>query len=675
MVAAIIQARMGSTRFPGKVLKNLNGTPALEFIIKRLKRIDSIKEIIVATTIRDEDNAIEDLVKKLGEKIYRGSTDNVLSRFYYASLELKSETIIRITADCPFVDPEVITKMIRLFKENNVDYLSNTMEVTFPDGLDVEIFPKKSLKDAFLNCEDKQMREHVTPWLIQSKTHTKYSFKNDYDYSSLRLTIDEPEDLKVINSIIKQFPNDYFITFLDLVNLFKKSPEIFALNQHLKRNEGEFLNKGTKLWKRAKNIIPGGNMLLSKRADMFLPEKWPAYFSSAKGCKIWDLDGNEYTDMSIMGIGTNILGYGNKDVDEAVIKTVSAGNMSTFNCPEEVKLAEKLIEIHPWADMVKLARTGGEANSIAIRIARASTGKDKVAICGYHGWHDWYLASNLDNSSNLDEHLLAGLNPVGVPSGLKGSVLPFQYNDLKAIKKIINNNELAAIKMEVERSEPPNKKFLESIRKLCSEKGIVLIFDECTSGFRETYGGIHKKYGVNPDIAIFGKSLGNGYAITAIIGKENVMEAAQDSFISSTFWTERIGPTAALKTLEIMKKEKSWEKITQIGLKIKNGWGTLANTHKIEIIQSGIPALAGFNFKSSNSLSYKTLITQEMLKKKILASNLFYASISHKEELINNYFELLDNVFTKIAKCENGYLSIEDLLESPVCISGFQRLN
>ena len=306
-------------------------------------------------------------------------------------------------------------------------------------------------------------------------------------------------------------------------------------------------NKGQQLYKKAKKLIPGGTMLLSKRPEMFLPEQWPAYFSSAKGCEVKDMDGNRFIDMSIMGIGTNTLGYGNKEVDQAVKKTVELGNMSTFSCPEEVYLAEQLITLNPWADMVRFARTGGEANAIAVRIARAASGKDKVAICGYHGWHDWYLSTNLSSTENLGSHLLPGLNPLGVPKSLIDTVFPFEYNDFQALDKIIQSNEIGAIKMEVVRNHPPKSNFLKKVRQLANEKGIVLIFDECTSGFRETFGGIHQKYGVNPDIAMYGKTLGNGYAITAVVGVANVMESAQKTFISSTFWTERIGPTAALK--------------------------------------------------------------------------------------------------------------------------------
>ena len=434
------------------------------------------------------------------------------------------------------------------------------------------------------------------------------------------------------------------------------------------------MGTGQKLWKRAKEIIPGGNMLLSKRPEMFLPDLWPAYFNKSKGCKVWDLDGNELIDMSIMGIGTNTLGYGHPEVDAEVQRILRLGNMSTFNCPEEVYLAEKLIELHPWADMARFARSGGEANAIAIRIARAASGKDNVAICGYHGWHDWYLSANLSNDKSLDGHLLPGLKPDGVPRNLKNTVFPFTYNNFEELEAIISTKNIGVIKMEVMRNQEPKNNFLHKVRKLATDNGVVLIFDECTSGFRETFGGLHKKYGVEPDMAMFGKALGNGYAITAIIGKREVMEAAQSTFISSTFWTERIGPTAALATLNVMENIQSWEIITSIGLEVRKGWQELADNYELKIDHWGMPALAGFSFQSKNELAYKTLITQEMLKKGYLAANSVYSCIDHSKDVIENYFENLDPIFSLIKKCEDGY-DIESLIQGSVCHSQFKRLN
>jgi len=434
------------------------------------------------------------------------------------------------------------------------------------------------------------------------------------------------------------------------------------------------MNSGQELWKRAKHVIPGGNMLLSKRSEMFLPEQWPSYFSRAKGCRVWDLAGREYIDMCIMGIGTNTLGYGHPEVDAAVKMTVDAGNMSTLNCPEEVYLAERLIEMHPWADMVRFARSGGEANAIAIRIARAASGKDKVAFCGYHGWHDWYLAANLSESKNLADHLLPGLEPNGVPQNLRETIYPFNFNCFDELKDIIDNNDIGVIKMEVQRNKPPDDGFLQKVRKLATQKGIVLIFDECTSGFRQTFGGLHKLYGVEPDMAMFGKALGNGYAITCTIGRREIMEAAQTSFISSTFWTERIGPTAGIKTLEVMERMKSWDIITKKGEDIKRRWIELAAKHGLKLESWGIPALTGYTIVSPNSLAYKTLLTQEMLAKGYLTGNSVYVCTEHTPEIVDGYFAALDPLFGLIRECEDGR-DVTTLLKGPVCHSGFTRLN
>jgi glutamate-1-semialdehyde 2,1-aminomutase len=323
---------------------------------------------------------------------------------------------------------------------------------------------------------------------------------------------------------------------------------------------------------------------------------------------------------------------------------------------------------------VRFARAGGEANSIAIRIARAAAGKDKVAFCGYHGWHDWYLAANLAEDANLDGHLLPGLEPRGVPSHLRGSVLPFHYNKFEELEALVRDHAIGVIKMEVVRNMGPEQGFLEKVRQLATDKGIVLIFDECTSGFRQTFGGIHKMYGVEPDMATFGKAMGNGYAITAVIGRRNIMEAAQTTFISSSFWTERIGPTAGLKTLEVMEREQSWTRITETGRVLNDRWKELARRHDLPLKVNGLPSMSSFSLDLPDMLKYKTLITQEMLKAGFLATPLVYVCTAHTPEVLDRYFEALDPVFRQINECEHGR-SIDDLLEGPVCHAGFSRLN
>ncbi len=674
-IIAIVQARMGSTRLPKKVMQPVGkDMPMIKALLLRLSQSKEIDKIILATPNNLINQPLVDCVSQLGYDIFQGSEDNVLDRFYQTALKFNPDVIVRITGDCPLIDVDIVDSAIKMYKKNDVDYVSNTNPPTYPDGLDVEVFSFSALRTAWKEAKTKFEHEHVTPFIRNTKKFKIKNMTNNKDYSKERWTVDEKEDYEVVESIFKYFSPNIYFSWSEVLQFKNNHPSIFYANKHLVRNEGSNTGTGQKLWNRAKKVIPGGNMLLSKRPEMFLPNQWPSYYRKAKVCKIWDMDGNEFIDMSIMGIGTNILGYGHPEVDKAVMQTIKSGNMSTLNAPEEVYLAEKLIDMHPWADMARFARSGGEANAIAIRIARAASGKDKVAICGYHGWHDWYLSANLADKDLLSGHLLPGLNPKGVPFNLKGTVFPFHYNNFSELEEIVNNNDIGVIKMEVQRNDPPKNDFLKKVRELATKKRIVLIFDECTSGFRETFGGLHKKNGVEPEMAMFGKALGNGYAATAIIGRQEIMEAAQSTFISSTFWTERIGSTAALKTLEVMEREKSWEQITSIGLGIRDRWQQLADKYNVEIMHWGLPALTGFTVKSDNSLIYKTLITQEMLNKGYLASNSVYVSTEHTQDIIDGYFNILDPLFSLIKDCEEGMDPIK-LLKGPVCHTSFKRLN
>ena len=673
-VLAIIQARMGSTRLPGKVMKKINDNTVIEIILERLKLSNMIDNTVVATTNNPKDISLREYLLERGYECEVGSEENVLERYVEVAKKNKAEIVIRITGDCPLVDPSLVDQMINYFRDNNLDYLSNINPPSFPDGLDIEVFYSSCLYEAYRKTSDVYDLEHVTPFLRRNENLKTANFRNQVDLSYLRWTLDEEKDLKVLKRIFKEFSPRIDFSWQEVLDLQQTNKNIFNENAKITRNEGSKLSNGQKMWKRAKRIIPGGNMLLSKRPEMFLPEKWPAYFNKSKGCHVWDLDNRKLIDMSLMGIGTNILGYGKKEIDEAVQNSIKNGNMSTLNCPEEVFLAEKLIEINPWAEMVRFARTGGEANSIAIRIARAASGKDNIAICGYHGWHDWYLSANLSNEDKLDGHLLPGLETNGVPKNLKNTVFPFHYNNFNELKELVKNNDIGTIKMEVERNNGPQNDFLKKVRKLASDNNIVLVFDECTSGFRETFGGLHKKYEIEPDIAIFGKALGNGYAITATVGKKEIMEAAQSTFISSTFWTERIGSAAGLKTLEVMEDIQSWKEVSKIGKKIKDKWKILAKSHGIEIDVSGLKSLPIFVFKNQNHQIYKTFITQEMLKKGFLATNSVYVCIDHNDQIIDNYFNELDSIFKRIKECQESNGETH-LLDGPISHSGFARLN
>jgi len=436
-------------------------------------------------------------------------------------------------------------------------------------------------------------------------------------------------------------------------------------------------NLTQELYLKAKKIIPGGTQLLSKRPEMLAPDQWPAYFSKAKGCEVWDLDGKHYYDMSTNGIGACLLGFCDPDVNKAVKKRVDLGSMCTLNPPEEVELAELLCDIHPWAENARFTRSGGETGAAAIRIARATTDRSVIAVCGYHGWHDWYLAANLGENDALRGHLLPGLEPLGVPSELRNTAFTFKYNDREEFQAILDRvgDKLAAVVMEPCKYNDPEPGFLEFVKEKTHKCGALLLFDEITIGWRLTYGGSHLKLGVNPDIAFFAKALGNGYPIGAVIGTREAMEGAHRSFISSTYWTESIGPVAALATLKKMKEVKAHEYVGKIGDMVADSWMKNSQRHGIQISSgNGYPCLAHFRFEYKNSEELRTLYTQMMLERGFLGGTAIYPTVAHTDEIVNKYDQAIDKVFGQIAIAIKQDKVMESL-KGPVAHSGFRRLN
>jgi len=434
------------------------------------------------------------------------------------------------------------------------------------------------------------------------------------------------------------------------------------------------VGKGQDLYKKAKTLIPGGTQLLSKRPEQFLPDQWPAYYAKAKGSYVWDLDGTKYADVCYMGIGACSLGFADPDVNRAVEKAIHRGTMTTLNAPEEVELAELMIQLHPWAGKVRYSRTGGEAMTIALRIARSKTGKGSVVFSGYHGWHDWYLSANLGDDSALDGQLLPGLDPAGVPRSLKGTSIPLNYNDTAALKAILTQNpDVGTIVLESVRNDSPSPEFVETVNQ-ASARGVVVIIDEITAGFRLNLGGAHLHFGFKPDIAVFAKSIGNGFPMAVILGKADVMDAAQDTFISSTYWTERMGPAAAIATIKKMQKVSLQQQLVETGHKVMNGWKSAARSAGLDIEVGGIPPLAHFSFAYAKPLVYKTLFTQEMLSKGYLASTSFYGALTHTKKLVDRYLADTETIFRMIKKAHDSG-NVESMLRGPVCHSGFKRLN
>ena len=434
------------------------------------------------------------------------------------------------------------------------------------------------------------------------------------------------------------------------------------------------VNLGQKKLAKAKQIIPGGNQLLSKRSEIFLPEQWPNYFKKAKGCRITDLENNTYYDFAGMGVTSCVIGYSDNDINKSVKKTIDLGSMTTLNTLDEFNLAKEILNIHGWANMAKFCKSGGEACMMAIRIARAHSKKQGIAFCGYHGWHDWYLAANLINKKNLDGQLLKGLNTSGVSTSFKRSIFPFHYNNFKSLEKIINKykNKIGIIIMEPRREQAPKNNFLKKIKQIAKKNNIILIFDEITSGFHENLGGIHLKYKVNPDIAIFGKAIANGYPISAIIGKKYLMNNSQETFISSTMWTEGIGFSASLATIKKMKKLKIQKVLVKYGKLIKFGWEQIAKKNSLNILIYGLDSIPCFKFSYKNSTALATYFTQEMLKLGFLANTSLATSYAYNEKIIKKYLISVDTVFKKISLTIHNKKKLK--LNGPIKHTTFRRL-
>ena len=438
----------------------------------------------------------------------------------------------------------------------------------------------------------------------------------------------------------------------------------------------KFKKNSKKLQKYASEIIPGTSQLFGKRPELYLPGgNWPTYYSKAKGVSVWGLDNKKYYDFTMVGIGTSVLGYSDPTINKVAVKALNSSPMNTLNPPEDVELAEMLLKLHPWSEGVRFCRTGGESMSIAIRLARAYNKRDKILFCGYHGWHDWYLAANLKSQNSLNTHLLPGLEPLGVPKAFEGLVIPFKFNSFEDIDRIVKKNakDCAAIVMEPCRESLPNKEYLNEIKRIAKKNNCVLIFDEITSGWRSNTGGIHMNLGIYPDMAVFGKTIANGFAMGAIIGKKKIMKNATKTFISSAFWTERIGPACAVAFIKKHKKLNLGKILITKGKKIKNVWKKSAKDARLDIEINGIDPLPTFKLKVKDWPATLTYFIQEMLKKNFLATDKCYANYKHDNILITKYEKACSSVFLDIAKL-NKKNKIRENLKSPVKLMGFKRL-
>ncbi|MDB9971276.1 aminotransferase class III-fold pyridoxal phosphate-dependent enzyme [Alphaproteobacteria bacterium] len=638
-IILVIQARMSSTRLPGKILKPIKGLSILEYLITRVNNIEEIDEYWVATSSNKADDIIEKLFKDQ-INVYRGDEQDVLGRYYDLATQTKAKTIIRITADCPFSDPSLIKKAIQLYNSKDVDYLSNVLDRSYPDGLDIEIFSYETLKITHEKCNDISLREHVTPYMKTNHYNTylsgsfkTYNFKNNIDFSHLRWTLDTEDDYSFLTKLAEKL--DIKFSWMNAVSELTKDASLLSWNRDINVRTGALsiknaknisINRYTnsnKLFDKAINIIPLASQTFSKSFQQYVKGAAPLFAEKAKGAILTDIDGNEYIDY-VAALLPVILGYCDPDIDSKIIAQLNKGITFSLASDLEYQLADKLVNLIPSAEMVRFGKNGSDVTSAAIRLARAHTGRDMIAVAGYHGWHDWYIGSTTRD--------------VGVPNAVKSLTTKFSYDDLDGLKKQLDTNLYAAIILEPYFYEKDSNNILKELRSITNQTGTVLIFDEIISGFRINIGGAQSEYNVIPDISTFGKSMANGMPISAIAGNKKIMSNMNEIFFSSTFGGEALSLVASIETINKIQRTDAINKMKKTGTKLILGLNAIIDKTFLKgaFIFQGPDWWPRLNIVDINIdiTLFKSLLRQELNAAGLILNATLNLSLSHTEPLI-----------------------------------------
>ena len=436
------------------------------------------------------------------------------------------------------------------------------------------------------------------------------------------------------------------------------------------------VRRSLEIYERARALIPGTTQLISRRPTRAALGVSPIYAERAKGCRIWDVDGNEYIDWT-SAVGPVILGYADDVVDDAVRAQIARGAIYSIVQESAVELAEELVRIVPSAEMVRYCKGGGEACTIAVRIARGVTGRDRVLFCGYHGWHDWYQAANL-GAERLAEHLFNGIEPIGVPRSLEGTAMPFTYGDLEELEGLLQQHagEVACIIMEPMRSGEPPEGYLAGVRDLATRYGVVLIFDEVSSGWRVARGSAQEYVGVTPDMTVFAKAISNGYPMGAVVGKREFMEPASRMFISSAYWDDNIGIAASLACLRELERRDAVAHFNRIGALFKEQVNAAAAAAGLAAQCVGVAAHPSIRIEvddPAEAAKVNALFIQENARRGVILATGFMFNCSHGESEVERTAAVVEESFGKIAEgLDRG--TIDDLLEVPPQEESFRRL-
>jgi glutamate-1-semialdehyde aminotransferase/spore coat polysaccharide biosynthesis protein SpsF (cytidylyltransferase family) len=656
-IVAIIQARMGSSRFPGKVLSDLGGRPVLWHVIDRAKRATSIDEVVVATTESALDDSISTFCETIGVRCFRGSEEDVLDRFFNTAKHVKADVVVRITADCPLIDPEVIDQVVACFKEGDWDYVSNTLRYTYPDGLDTEVFSFAALETAWHEARKPSEREHVTPYLRTGRFRTcNVQSKTPVAPGAYRLTIDYPLDLQFIRRLYEKGGNGASLELL--IELMNREERKLPVSESKIPNEGYYRSLAAQAvpgvapplkveqslaWlARSLKVIPGGSQTFSKKHTQYVKGAAPIFLQSGKGCRVTDVDGNHYIDY-VQGLLPNILGYAHPEVNQAVTCCINAGHSFSLPHPFEVELAEKLTQLIPCAEMVRFGKNGSDATSGAVRLARAVTGRTRVACCGYHGWQDWYIGSTTRNG--------------GVPQEVRNLTSTFRYNDAASLETLFDEypNEIGAVILEPFNFLEPRDGFLGAVRNVTHRHGALLIFDEICTGFHFGLGGAQKLFGVTPDLACFGKAMANGFPLSCVVGRRDLMQTFDEIFFSFTFAGEAAALAAAMKVIQILENTDALAVIEASGKTIQDGLTVMIRENglgeRIKCIGRPQWSLLKFLDASGNDdIVLKNLFQQEAVKRGLLLLSTHNMTAAHDTVAVQETLEVYAIVLRTISE-------------------------
>ncbi len=649
---------MGSSRLPGKSMAEVAGHPLLWHVVNRVRKARTIDKVVVATTEGAGDAPIAELCSREDVGCFRGSENDVLDRFYQAAQAAAADTVVRITADCPLIDPAVIDKVVGRFQLADCDYASNTLRYTYPDGLDVEVFSRAALERAWREARKPSEREHVTPYLRSGKFR-RANVENDAPVSAnqFRWTVDNAADLEFVRAVYAAMNGNGAFGYNEVFELLRRRPELAAIQTELIPNEGYYrslykqakagsakklpLAQSRAWFERSKKVIPGCAQTFSKGHTQYVQGAAPIFLQSGKGCRVRDVDGNEYIDY-VQGLLPNILGYANEEVNTAVTAQLAEGHSFSLPHPLEVQLAERLTRLIPCAEMVRFGKNGSDATSGAVRAARAFAGRERIACCGYHGWQDWYIGGTTRKA--------------GVPQAVRDLIDPFKYNDLTSLEKLFSEhpNEFAAVIMEPVNFVEPAPGFLGGVRELAHKNGALLIFDEICSGFHFGLGGAQKLFGVTPDLACFGKAMGNGFPISCVVGRAEVMHVFEEIFYSFTFAGEVAAMAAAMKVLDILEQTDALARMESNGRTLQDGLNTMAKEAGLgDWIQAiGRPqwSLLKFTDKNGNeSPLLKNLFQQEAVKRGVLILATHNLTAAHDGPAIHETLEAYGEVLKTVA--------------------------